>query len=656
MAKKINIPGRLHACTTEQIVAGANEIYDDVLEKKQDEINSELKLAINTNNSKVERCEEKVNTIETKVNENIVNVDDFNRNLNKVKSDIESNKNNIETLQTEQNEQKSSINSIKSKVDRQEASINNIESSINYIHERIDFVEGITAINPKNEFDSTFKHFWFYIDNSGKRNISSYKRDISECYFSNDGVETRCALFGNIYPSEYIKSKLKVYAAKLNSIGVVEFKQVSSLDYNYFADGKPTNLEIEKLDLFLRCEVDIYFKHNPNRKLQENDSNGYTDCIEVAFELPNDENINDWFKWDKGKAIGVYKGCNINTESSIVLGSRSNAFPVHGKSFYYLFQRNPNYCDLFDYDCYRFLLLMWMLDNSSFNSQKYCGKGSYIDRFSGSSKPIYPRRTGNKDRIGINNTTKAIGNNNSTMHNEIFGGNSVSDYDMYTKYQTEIEQGFGPHVISTKFIGLEDIWGGLWEFVYDVVVMIKERTISDTEKQTLFINDWVTRHPNGYINIIKLDGSVKRVKISELLNNIDTKLCYAVASFIGSDNIRILIEIKDNDVPVEEWQFGWVATKLQLTNLALLPIEFSEATNELYNRNYCDMFNVFITEQRLIDNNNLEKQVIIRGGSGNYESSGMFAIGCIGENTEQINVGARLISKKYTFNPVIDFS
>lgn len=42
MAKKIIIPGRLHAGTVEQIVTGSNEIFDDKRNKTQQEVNDEL--------------------------------------------------------------------------------------------------------------------------------------------------------------------------------------------------------------------------------------------------------------------------------------------------------------------------------------------------------------------------------------------------------------------------------------------------------------------------------------------------------------------------------------------------------------------------------------------------------------------------------------
>ncbi|AXF52207.1 MAG: putative chromosome segregation protein [crAssphage sp. isolate ctcc615] len=658
MAKKINIPGRLHACTTEQIIAGANEIYDDVLEKKQEEINSELKLAINTNNSKVERCEEKVNTIETKVNETVVNVEDFNRNLNKVKSDIESNKNNIETLQTAQNEQESYINSIKSKVDSQEASINNIKSSISYIHERLDFVEGITAIDPKDEFDSTFKHFWFYIDNSGNRNTSEYKQWISELYFNNKGVETTCASFGNVYPSEFINSKLKVYARKYKSNGgYYEHKQVSSVDYNYFADGTLVNAELNDLDIILRCEIDIYFKYNPNRKFQG--YSNFTDCIEVAFELPEGEREIDWFKWSKNTTIAVYEGtANSNSTDKVTyLGSKSRCRPVHGISYKNIISSGSTIINkIFNYDCYRFIILMWMLNYRSFDSEKYCGRGSYIWSIPGGDNAINPRLTGLKDGIGLNDTNGSTCTNCTPFTSDARGGNAVSDRDMMEKYPNEVIQGFGPHVVSTKFMGLENIYGHLWEFIHDLKVMITRRTISDTKVRMLFVSDYVSDFTNSSarIKIIKLDGTVKTVYIKNALDEIDTKVCYAIADIFN--NINTLVEIKDNDTPIEEWQHDLMASKLQLTNLALLPIDFTEAINDQYNTNYFDFFNVYIAEQNLIDKNELEEQVVIRGGSGNDARAGLFAIGCIGKTKEQNNITARLIIENYYFEPVDNFS
>ena len=42
MSKMINIPGRLHAVTSENVVAGSNEILDDTIGKKQNVINKEV--------------------------------------------------------------------------------------------------------------------------------------------------------------------------------------------------------------------------------------------------------------------------------------------------------------------------------------------------------------------------------------------------------------------------------------------------------------------------------------------------------------------------------------------------------------------------------------------------------------------------------------
>ena len=42
MNKNINIPGRLHSVVSDSIATGANEVYDDILGKSQQQINSEL--------------------------------------------------------------------------------------------------------------------------------------------------------------------------------------------------------------------------------------------------------------------------------------------------------------------------------------------------------------------------------------------------------------------------------------------------------------------------------------------------------------------------------------------------------------------------------------------------------------------------------------
>ncbi len=42
MAKKIIIPGRLHAGTIEQIVTGSNEVFDDKRNKTQEAVNDDL--------------------------------------------------------------------------------------------------------------------------------------------------------------------------------------------------------------------------------------------------------------------------------------------------------------------------------------------------------------------------------------------------------------------------------------------------------------------------------------------------------------------------------------------------------------------------------------------------------------------------------------
>lgn len=58
----INIGGRLHSIATGNVLAGANEIIDDIQNKKQEEINSELISAISSGGSIDTKITSAVNT------------------------------------------------------------------------------------------------------------------------------------------------------------------------------------------------------------------------------------------------------------------------------------------------------------------------------------------------------------------------------------------------------------------------------------------------------------------------------------------------------------------------------------------------------------------------------------------------------------------
>ena len=62
----IPIPGRLHSVATEGHVAGADEIYDDVQQKNQETINSELIEAVGTGGSVDTRITNAVNVEKTR--------------------------------------------------------------------------------------------------------------------------------------------------------------------------------------------------------------------------------------------------------------------------------------------------------------------------------------------------------------------------------------------------------------------------------------------------------------------------------------------------------------------------------------------------------------------------------------------------------------
>lgn len=267
----------------------------------------------------------------------------------------------------------------------------------------------------------------------------------------------------------WIRQHTHAYVSNYVGVAGLRLKQLDDTNRKKFIDGSSSVDYISNTngnyDVFLKFDTDIYYKTESYVPEGESFPNENYILVSIAIEIPEGENESTWNKWSQYKLIGVYKACEINNK----LYSLSGQIPVtkisQTNSISKAKARGINF-NICDYDMTILFALLFYGYYSSLNCQEICGYGT-TNTIEG---VIYPKRTGLTDELAMIDTTNITGNGAKTPSNE------------------QIIAGYGDDIKSVNFWGLENYWGDIYEWIYNIHIM--EAFRSDTN---------LTVNTNNYI-------------------------------------------------------------------------------------------------------------------------------------------------------------
>ena len=280
----------------------------------------------------------------------------------------------------------------------------------------------------------------------------------------------------------WIRQNTHAYVSKSYGITGLRLKQLDDTNRKKFADGSSAVDYISntsgEYDVFLKFGSDIYYKTEPFIPSGELSPNEDYVLVTIAKELPAGEDESTWKKWSQYKLIGVYEACKINDK----LHSLSGQIPVnvtYNDAILKATGRGQNF-NICDYDMTTLFAYLFYGYYSSLDCQKICGYGT-INTISGK---YYPKRTGLTDELSMIDTTSDNGNGASSPSSE------------------QIKAGYGDDIKSVNFWGLENYWGDLSEWVYNIHTMQAfNPSTSSSSNPTIYVADYIKANGSTIITL-----------------------------------------------------------------------------------------------------------------------------------------------------------
>ena len=363
----------------------------------------------------------------------------------------------------------------------------------------------------------------------------------------------------------WLRKNTHAYVSKQIDSIKINLKQLDDNNRKLFADGSSsinyiTNTNGE-YDVFLKFDSDIYYKTEPYTPEGESSPNEDYVLVSIAKELPEGEDESTWNKWSKYKLVGVYEACQINNK----LHSLSGQTPINNitqlDSISQAKIRGSNF-NIIDYEtCILFALLFYGY-YSSLNSQEICGYGT-LNKV---NSVHYPKLTGLTDELAMKDTTSITGNGASSPNTE------------------QIIAGYGDDIKSINFWGLENYWGDLKEWVYNVYCMDAFRQSGITSVLPYaYVADLIDS--NGSVIITKQNGTnITYTSKEDFLNDYTTNNF----KFIGISNknnyiTRVIELVKGDKLKgfIKKMTFG--------NNSDIIPKDFTNKTGDV---GFCDFFEI----------------------------------------------------------------
>ena len=333
----------------------------------------------------------------------------------------------------------------------------------------------------------------FVIDQRYLGNLSDPNGMVSEnCILKEDGSLQSISDSGSVGNASnntltWIRQNTHAFVSKYVGFSGLRLKQLDDTNRKKFADGTSAvdyiSNESGEYDVFLKFGSDIYYKTEPYTPQGASSTNSDYVLVTIARELPFGEDATKWKKWSKYKLIGVYEACQINNK----LYSLSGKSPVNKisqvSSISKAKARGTNF-NICDYDMSALFAFLFYGYYSSLGCQQICGYGTANTIRGG----YYPKRTGLTDTLAMTDTTNITGNGALNPSEE------------------QIQAGYGDDIKSVNFWGLENCWGDLAEWLYNIYIMEAFRSnTSAAANPTNYVADYLDVYDS--IVITKQDGT-----------------------------------------------------------------------------------------------------------------------------------------------------
>ena len=238
-----------------------------------------------------------------------------------------------------------------------------------------------------------------------------------------------------------IKRRSHIYALDITATDTIpQFIQMD--DTNKLITVSGTMIDPATHDLFMRLPS-FYWKCV---ELE-------TDVYQLTFNLKTPEDVENWHHWDGSTFIGVYKAYVDNNK----VYSRSGVIPTRSTSqadFKTYARARGNGFQIVTYEAHQIMALLGYGYLGTLNSQAVCGSGTSTIVSAGGTTAYYSKKTGLCDALGMIDTV------NSNSASNPLSGNSISGLT-----NDEIIAGYGTHVRSVNFWGLENWWGDIYEWI-----------------------------------------------------------------------------------------------------------------------------------------------------------------------------------------------
>lgn len=379
----------------------------------------------------------------------------------------------------------------------------------------------------------------------------------------------------------------------------MRLKQLSDSTRKRFADDTDASSYIQdestKYNVVMKFGSDIYFKSEPWTPPNNVSKNNDYVMISIADELPDEENPNDWKKWNEYDFIGVYKSTNINNVPCSISNHKPNS--IHDKTNLSII----NNVTVVNYKL-RCLLTMLFYGYYGTTNPSICGKGTVIK---GNNTP---KLTGLTDELGMTDTN-------------INTGTGLNPTD------EEINAGIGDNIKSVNFWGLEGLWGDVGEIIKDYEMYPIEKLVENN-----IILDGVP--------IYNLNGNIE-YHTSEELQNL---LSYGTVVVIIKENNNI----KRAFITNLKRTFNLIPTKLNINTNCDIIIKDNINNTSLYYINYIcfDSFNkVNVSQYNYTNPSNNNKNGfggLIGAGSDHWDKIIRLIFNRTKDNIEIVNDGETL--------------
>lgn len=259
----------------------------------------------------------------------------------------------------------------------------------------------------------------------------------------------------------YIRKHTHAYVAKKRISGnnvVLHLMQLDDTDRTKFNTGNDASTYIKNNDVFIKIDFDVYYK--TEYAIPDGETEIDRNYIKLTITTDKQTDIG-WNKWDKNKLIGVYEG-NVDVENNTTnttkyLFSRSNKRPTFNSynEFKTAAANKGNGYYICDYDTLRFFRLLFYAWHENIYAQNVCGSGTKNSvKNENNISVYYPKITGNTNHLAMTDTTVNTGS-----------GAADSTID-----ENQIKAGEGTDIVSTNFWGLENFYGDISEYIYDVQI------------------------------------------------------------------------------------------------------------------------------------------------------------------------------------------